>query len=204
MNDSKFLPRVAKSILTKHGGPARLNRYRVIMPTLQSANDSLTLDVLCRSMTLPGRTLNTAVRRTNMKEIQVASGYTNTAVDLQFTETADFAISRYFDAWMAKAVNPTTYDVAYHDDVVQDVLVMSTDDGGAPKYVCRLRNAFVKTKTQVDMNDPTMDTNVELRVTLEYEDFEILSDAANPKKVDVDSIVSNLTRTRNGNYWWSN
>jgi len=167
-------PSFAKSILTAHGGPARYNKYRVIMPTLFIGGDSLTLDTLCRTATLPSRAIDTTKRKVNMKIIQVPSGYTNGTVDFTFTETSDGMVSRYLDEWMGRIVSEKTYDIAYKVDVVRDIIIMRTDNDGLPTYTCILRNAFPKLKSQIDMSDTNNNTAIELRATFEYDDFHII------------------------------
>jgi hypothetical protein len=167
-------PGFAKAILDSHGGPARLNNYRVVLPSFFLGGDAITLDTLCRSATLPGRSITTVARRTNMKEIQVPTGYVNTPVDMIFTETTDFTVSRYLDNWMGRMVDSKSYEVAYRDDIMRDILIMSTDRSGVPQYVCVLQNAMIKTKTQINLSDAANDTPAEVNIIIEYEDFEVI------------------------------
>lgn len=171
---SPISPNILKTLIEAQGGVSKLNRYRVIMPTFFIGGDAITLDVQCRSATIPGRSINTVVRRTNMKEIQTPAGYSNTPVDFIFTESNNFNVSRYLDEWMGRVVNPETYEVEYRENVVRDIMVMSTDASGVPQYVCILRNAFPKTKAQIDMSDNNESVATEVRATFEYEDYEIV------------------------------
>lgn len=164
-------PDFARTIINSQGGIARLNRYRVVMPTLFIGGDAISLDVLCRSVTIPGRTLTTQQRRVNMRIVEVPNGYTNTPVDMIFTETNAFNVSRYIDTWMGRVVNPNTYEIDYRDNITRDILVMSTDTNGIPQYITVLQNAYPKVKTQIDMSDETDNTAASVRVQFEYEDF---------------------------------
>lgn len=164
-------PDFARAIINSQGGVARLNRYRVIMPTLFIGGDAITLDVLCRSVTIPGRTITTQQRRVNMKIVEVPNGYINTPVDMIFTETNAFTVSRYLDMWMGRIVNPDTYEVEYRDNIMRDIIVMSTDLNGIPQYITILRNAYPKVKTQIDLSDSAENTAAEVRVQFEYEDY---------------------------------
>jgi hypothetical protein len=174
MLDKLAAPSFAKSIVNLKGGPARLNAYRVILPTQSIGGDAISMDVLCRGATLPGRSINTVARRTNMKEIQTPIGYVNTPIDMVFTETNDHTVKHYFDKWLDKIVNPRTYEVAWRDDITEDILIMSNDQSGIPGYICKLRNAYPKTKTQIDLSDNASDSIMEVRIQLEYEDYEII------------------------------
>lgn len=176
--DKIAAPQIAKAIINAKGGPTKFNNYRVIMPTLFVGGDAISMDVLCRGATLPGRTIATIDRRTNMKPFATPVGYINTPVDMVFTETNDHTISHYFKYWMDSIVNPDTYEVAWRDQITKDILIMSNDNAGVPAYICKLRNAFPKFKNQIDLADTAQDTVVEIRVQIEYEDYEILDSNA--------------------------
>ncbi len=69
-------PDFASSIINAKGGPSRLNKYRIILPTRFIGGDAVTMDVLCRSATLPGKAITSSPRKVNMKEVQMPTGYT--------------------------------------------------------------------------------------------------------------------------------
>jgi len=167
--------------IAQHGGFAKLNKYRVILPPMLGLNgvaDMQTLDILCRSVTLPGKAITSIARKTNMKEFQIGSGYTVDTVNVRFTETSDYFISRYLDAWQSLIVNSSTYEVAYRSEYARDVVIIALDDAGRPIYVVTLLNAFPKSKILVDMSDFSANTLTEVGAIFEYEDFYI--GTANP------------------------
>lgn len=174
ITDRLAAPDIARSIINAKGGPTKLSTYRVIMPTLSVGGDAISMDVLCRGATLPGRTINVAERRTNMKPIETPIGFINTPVDMVFTETNDHTASHYFDTWLNQIIDPNTYQVAWRDDIVRDILIMSNDNSGVPGYICKLKNAYPKFKNQIDLSDASSDTVTELRVQIAYEDYEII------------------------------
>lgn len=187
-------PDLFRSIVESQGGISKLNRYRVVMPTFFLGGDAITLDALCRSASIPGRTINTGIRRTNMKEIPTPLGYSNTQVDMIFTETTNFNVSRYVDEWMNKVVSDKTYEVGYREDIVRDILIMSTDEGGIPQYIVVLKNAFPKTKAQIDMSDNNENVSTEIRVAFEYEDYEIVNNPA------IDGVQDGIRSLRAGTF----
>lgn len=174
ITDRLAAPEIAKSIINAKGGPTRLTTYRVIMPTLSIGGDAISMDVLCRGATLPGKTINTAERRTNMKPIEAPVGFINTPVDMVFTETNDHTASNYIDNWMGQIIDPQTYQIAWRDDFTRDILIMSNDESGVPGYICKLKNAYPKFKNQIDFSDNSTDSLAELRVQFAYEDYEII------------------------------
>lgn len=167
-------PSFAKSLIDAKGGISKANHYRVLLPTLFIGGDALSMDILCRSTNMPSRNITTAPRKTNMKSIEMPTGYVNGQVDMAFTETTDQTASFYFDLWQNTVIDPETYEVAYRLDVVKDVLIMSNDDKGLPSYICVLKNAFPKLRSPTDHSDNTENTAKEVRVTFEYEDYEVI------------------------------
>ena len=174
ITDRLAAPDIAQSIINAKGGPTRLTTYRVVMPTLSIGGDAISMDVLCRGVTLPGKTINTVERRTHMKPVDVPIGYTTTPVDFVFTETNDHTASHYIDKWLDQIVNPNNYSIAWRSDIVRDILIMSNDDSGVPGYICKLKNAYPKFKNQMDLSDLSPDSLAELRVQFAYEDYEII------------------------------
>lgn len=174
MIDKLAAPDIAKAIINVKGGPTKLNKYRIILPTMFVGGDAISMDILCRGATLPGRSVNVMERRTNMKPIETPMGYINTPVDLVFTETNDHTVNHYFNIWMDRTVNPDTYEVAWRDNCVEDVLIMSNDDSGIPGYIVKLKSCFPKVKNQIDLADTSADSVVEVRVQLAYEDYEVI------------------------------
>lgn len=164
-------PGLAKSIYQFNGGVAKENKYRVILPTLFIGGDIIQLDVLCRATSLPGKAIKTTERKTNMKTYQVPSGYEVDDVEMTFTEVNNRNVSRYFDIWLERIVNQDSYEIAYKDDIVRDILVMSTDYNGVPNYICTLKSAFPTLRTAIPLSDQSPDTETEISVTFTYDDY---------------------------------
>jgi len=166
-------PRVAKSVINFNGGVARENKYRVVLPTLFIGGDIFTMDVLCRATSLPGKIISTVERKTNMKKTLVPAGYETDEVEMVFTETANRNISRYFDIWQDRIVEKNNLTVAYKNDVVRDILIMSTDDNGVPSYIVTLKNAFPILKSAVPLTDKSQNVISEVSVNFAYDDYTV-------------------------------
>jgi len=197
-------PDFAHTIIAAKGGIAKLNKYRILLPTMSVGEDAISMDVLCRRATLPGRSITTVPRRVNMKSFETPTGYINTPVDMAFTESNDHTVSRYFDRWMNSAVDPVTYAVAYRKDLVRDIYIMATNDSGVPTYIVKLRGAFPKVKTQIDLSDNSENSVVEIQIQIEYEDYEVMESALLSGGIDLlravqggsfpSNVIRDLTR----------
>lgn len=163
-----------KAIVSKRNGFAKLNRYKVILPTLFIGDDPIAMDALCRATMLPGKTINTFEKRTNQKPINVAQGYALEPVQMQFSETNDHMVAKYIDFWQNTIVNPNDYLVEYRDYYTRNIFIMAMNEQDEITYACLLKKAWPKSKIQLDYSDESPNTIVRQPVSFEYEDYEII------------------------------
>lgn len=159
--------------LLNRRGIARLNRYELLLPALTGANDSEFINLLCRSTSMPGRTIQTLDRKVSMKPTKVANGYATDEVSTTFTETGDFMVSLYFDSWMSAIVDPETYVSGFRDDYVRTVLVKALDGEGHTKYWIELLEAYPVNKNMKAATDEAENTVQEITIDWAYSDFNI-------------------------------
>ena len=163
-----------KSLINKHDGFQMQNRYKVILPNIHLGNDTIAMDVFCRSVTIPGKALTTVNRRTNMKDIAVPVAYTTEeTIQMQFLETNDNLISRYFDFWLDTIVSPFDYKVQYRDNYARNVFILKLDKQNDFTYGILLRNAYPKSKALVTHSNDGNQV-LEQIIIMAYEDYEIV------------------------------
>ena len=163
-----------KAKVSQHKGFQDKNRYRVILPSIHIGDDVRGMDMFCRSVTSPGKNLNTFGHRTDMKEKKYPNGYSATEVNMTFTETADHMVARYFDFWLHTIVNPYSYLVEYKDFYARNVFIMAMNRQDEIKYGILLKKAYPSAKTAEEYTDNTRSTLQEVSVTFEYDDFEVV------------------------------
>ena len=156
--------------LIKHRGVAINNKYRIIMPDIGNVRGS-DLNVLCRSVMMPGKNITTAPRRTAMREIEISTGYNVEPVSMIFTETMKSTVKKYFDGWMNAIVNPITHEVAYHNDVARDIHIYRQGRSGVNQTVVTLIQAIPKTIGSITLTDKGGMEVVEYEVQFVYKDL---------------------------------
>jgi len=149
---------------------------REVSDRLPTADDVITMDMICRSVTLPGKTLNTIISRTNMRDVTVASGYTVDPVNLRWSETADYLVSKYIDRWLSIIVDPRTYEVGYRKDYTRDIVIVALDSKENPMYTVTLHAAYPKSKVLLDLSDFSANTVTEVAAVFDYEDYSVGTD----------------------------
>lgn len=126
-----------KGLVSTKGGMARPNLFQVILPTNFPGSNISTneINLLCSSVTLPGRQVQTLERQIGTKVEKIANGAVVDDVTFTFRVLNDYGIKRYFEQWQKVAYNPNTYQIGYKSDYARDVTINALKRGqGFPVY----------------------------------------------------------------------
>ena len=128
-----------KATLSKKGGVAFANRFQVfftpptatlsalaskdvgsLLGSLVSGGsiknlipDPRDISILCESVTLPGRNINTLDYQADKQAIKIPYGIINEDVVMSFILTNDYAMKKMFDDWMESIFNVEEYRAGY-------------------------------------------------------------------------------------------
>lgn len=169
-----------KEVMSRRGGLARSNIYRVTLPPIEGAS-SADLNVLCKNVQLPGRQVMTNERRIGIATQKVAYGYAVVEVPMTFIETNNYDIRKYFEAWQNIAVNQETKELGWLRGLSgygKDVYIEQLKKGSPAStvgevsaedviYKCRLTEAYPTTINSVDLSNES-ETLVEINVSFSY------------------------------------
>lgn len=126
-----------KSVISKGGGVAMTNTFRVILPALgeKSGEASRSFNLLCQAINIPGKSLATNDRMIGPISQTIANGIVFADVTLTFMLLNDYGIKNYFDKWANLAVDPDTYEIGYKKDYAKPVKIQALKKGiGLPVY----------------------------------------------------------------------
>lgn len=194
----------------KRGGLAKPNRFVVIMTPpgaslinkdfqgiIGSAisgnfgfndfvNDPRDIAMLCKSCTLPGRTINTLEFQEDMYKntVKAPYSYVNEDVTFNFLLTNDYYMKKQFEQWMALVYDKQSHTIPYRDQYTSDVIIQQLDQDNNPVYGVKLVGAYPTAINSVNLDNSMSDQVQELSVTMTYTDF-------GPEKT-LDTIVSGL------------
>lgn len=178
-----------KSVISSKGGVARGNVYRVILPS-RFGETSSTLDLLCAATNIPGRQILTYDKGIGLKREKVAYGFASEDVNMSFTLLNDYSVRRYFEAWQARVVDTSSYQIQYKDTYTADVIIQQLQTGahansginfgfgsfnininltdvGSVVYECKLENAFPTTLNAIALSDDA-DGMMRLDIQMSY------------------------------------
>ena len=103
-----------KSIVSKRGGVARANLYRVDLPPIPNSPLSTSeLNILCSAAQLPGRMLGSHDKIIGSFNQKIAYSEIHEDINLSFTVMNDYGIRKYFEQWQSLVLNKDTYEIGY-------------------------------------------------------------------------------------------
>ena len=95
-------------------GFALPNLFKVILPEIAGIGPR-ELEVLCKSVVLPGRQIQSQDYQTGTATKKIATGYITSDISLTFYVMNDHKVTRYFDEWQRLAHDPINYTVGYYE-----------------------------------------------------------------------------------------
>ena len=166
---SKFASRIAKI------GLASPNKFEVEFPNLPAgvANgmDTQTLSIMCESVALAGRTVQSVLDRQYGVNREVAyNGPTYPPITIAFLCSADYLEKKLFDRWNDKIVSiQKAWDVEYYDNYTSTMKVKTLDrDGVTPTHLQTYHECYPKTVAAIELNHSTQNTALRMTIEMEY------------------------------------
>lgn len=184
-----------KATISKKGGLARANRFNVIFtPPKQSLlnlnpetiissaisgnfsarnliNNPRDINVLCSSISIPGRQISTLDYQAEKQTIKIPYGELHDDVTCTFLLTNDYYMKTVFDSWVGSIVDMDQYTVAYKRDITTDVIIQQLDEQNTPIYGVRLEGAFPTTIADIELSNDSENVVQSLSVSFSYDKY---------------------------------
>lgn len=161
-----------KSALAGSAGPARSNRFEVKLacPSV-IADPSERISMLCKSASIPGRTIITQEYQNVRHAIKKPYNMMNTDVVLTFHLTNDYLARKVFKKWIESVVSSDLAFVNYKDDYKGTVEITQLDGAQNSIYRVRLEEAYPIDIAVIELNSATENEILELSVTFTYTNY---------------------------------
>lgn len=169
--------RVEDLISNIGNGIAKSNRYAVFIP--DPGGESRRLNILCDSVSLPGRQITTSDRFTSLKPIKMAYSYANEDVNISFVAPADYDPLLVLYIWQNQTMSNMgdggegDQRVRYKEDYVRDVEIHSLNSDGYSLWGVKLKNAFPTSVQSIELGNANEDV-VRIQATFSYDDWDRL------------------------------
>ena len=219
-----------KALANTKLGFARANRFLVTLPTsfggggglLQGIIGLLTgggggasgreLNILCSSVTLPGKITLTNDRRIGMEFQKVAYGYAVDDVSMTFYLMNDYGVKEYFDAWRNTIIPEegfSAFTSKYKDEYARDVTIhqlrqplkgfskqigpirFNAGIGGGSVYSVDLIDAFPIATSAIELTNE-LDGLVQLTVTFAFTNWRRSKNVQGFINMDIDTPLGGI------------
>ena len=101
-----------KGVISSKGGVARTNLFKVKLPSIPGAS-SQEVNLVCTRVQIPGRQTLSRLKEIGQIKEEMAYGFLNGELNMQFLCLNDYGIRVYFETWQNLAVNQQTYELGY-------------------------------------------------------------------------------------------
>ena len=184
-----------KSTIAKKGGLAPANRFNVIFaPPAVSLlnlnveniigsvisgnfnagnllNDPRDLSILCKSVTLPGRTLSTFEHDHDRQQNKYPYTFIDEDVTMTFHLTNDYYMRNMLEQWQSGIFNTESYVTGFKNDYSVDVIIQQLNQKNIPVYGVKLEKAYPVSYESITLDNSQENAVNEMSVTFAYNKF---------------------------------
>lgn len=113
-----------KGTISRHGGLAKSNRFKVILPFIPNAKlVPIEMDIFCNTVTLPGKQIATVDKLVGGLASKIPYGQVFVESNMNFIVPEDFGIRQYFAEWQKLVFNPETLEPGYKTDYAKSIYI---------------------------------------------------------------------------------
>ena len=117
-----------KGAISGGSGLALPTLFKVTLPPLAGVSSN-ELNMICKSVNLPGRQITSTDYATGTPIRKIANGFGVPDINMVFYVLNDHKVTKYFDEWQKLAHNQETNTVGYFDDYCKDVTIEQLQKG---------------------------------------------------------------------------
>lgn len=187
-----------KATIGKRGGLARPNRFVVIMTPPGSTfintdwqglasqaltgdlgfndlvNDPRDIALLTKSVSIPGKTINTLEYELSgfRNQVKIPYTFTNEDVGMVFHLTNDYYLKKVMDKWIDLPIDPINHVVRYKGDYTSDIIIQALNQKNSPIYGIKLTKAYPTSVNSISLDNAASDITSELQVNFAYDTIE--------------------------------
>jgi len=165
-----------KAVFSSKNGFAKPNRYRVILP---NTSDSRDLNIMCDSVTLPGKQIFTTEENITLKTEYTAYGYGTEDVEISFILSNDWTPWNYLYEWYQKIVTvnaPQIQRVAYKSSYTYQIDIEHLDSENRRMKEVTLLNAFPTSLNSIDLGNANENEVIRVSASFTYDNWIVRDD----------------------------
>lgn len=182
-----------KSKIIMKNGMALAHQFAVSLPSLSGNMNGRDINVLCKSVDIPGKQMTTLDWNVGVYNEKVVNGFLMDDVTMSFYMLNDYGVKKYFDEWTKLMIDEDRGNISYKDQYQKSVKIyqlakpqlrLGTDIGplsidfdllGNSIYSVELEDAFPTTMNAISLSNEA-DQLVEFSVQLSYTKWKVVKD----------------------------
>lgn len=152
-------------------GHARANRYRVFLPRVGDVDTSELqgIEILCDSVTVPGRQITTNEYYTTMRATQIAYAFGVAPITMSFYLTNNWESWDYLNSWHSTIITELEetkgYRLKFKKEYSKDFFIEHLDPEDRQTKLIKVINAFPTTLNEIELGNANSDLT---RVTASF------------------------------------
>lgn len=140
----------------------------LVTSALGSGVDGRSLNLLCESTVLPGRSILTTERNIYGPSYKMPYGQVYSEWPVMFNVDNTMYPKTLFDQWHDLVIDPNTFDVNFYKNYVTDIEVQQLDKQNNIIYAVQLIEAYPVTVNDLDLNHGAVDQVHKLSVSFAF------------------------------------
>lgn len=182
-----------KSKIMMKNGMAMAHQFAVTLPSLSGNMNGRDINVLCKSVDIPGKQMATLDWNVGVYNEKVVNGFLMEDVTMSFYMLNDYGVKKYFDEWTKLMVDEERGNIAYKDQYQKSVKIyqlvkpqirlgidlgpLSIDFDVLENsiYSVELEDAFPTTINAISLSNEA-DQLVEFSVQMSYTKWKVMKD----------------------------
>lgn len=164
-----------KDTVISNSGFAKGNRFKVEFTNIPnfSATNSSDLSILCKNVSIPGKSIDTLEYSLYRNKYKVPIGYTNDDVEIAFNLTANYLAKEALDGWINSIIDVDTYLLNYDNTYKREINIFQLDERDRTIYKAKLKNAYPYQLQSIDLSDENENVIPMISAQFTYETIEI-------------------------------
>lgn len=137
------------------------------------------MDILCDSVTWPGRQILTSDRQVSMRITKHAYAFAIEELSITFILTNSWRTWNFLQDWQASSIsniqNNIGYSVNFKDDYTKQITIEHLAEDNTTKKKVRIINAFPTTLNSLELGNGNESSILRCTATFSYDNWEIIN-----------------------------
>jgi len=160
---------------TFSSGFARSNRYRVLFEGTEY--DPRNLDIMCDSVTIPGRQIFTDEKTTSLKQKKLAYQFGQEDISVTFLLTNEWTAWDFIYEWQKKIIigieNLNSFNLGFREEYSRDIVIEHLNSRNDVMKRFRIMNAYPTQLDSIELNNGSENEVIRVNATFVYDNWKL-------------------------------